>query len=114
MAHRITPDNDYDEGESVTWEFTIEENGSAKDISGYTPHWYLLPTKGDANADATLDETDTGVSITIVDATAGRVDLEMDRGVTDTLSGSHWHRIVLDDTGSGRQKWSGPFPINEA
>lgn len=113
MTHEITPDNHYTAGESVTWEYTIEQDGSVKDLSGFTVEWYLVPAQGADNSEAKLSTDDSGVSATVVDAANGRVDLTINRGVTDDLAGNLWQRLVLDDSGSGRQIWAGPFPVHE-
>lgn len=113
MSHEISPDNHYVEGESVTWEYTIEEDGSAKDLSGASLSYYLLNNRGDANSDAVKDDGDSGVSVAFTsDGSDGRVDVTIDQGVTDGLNGTYWQRLEVDDTGTGLQKWSGPFPIN--
>lgn len=112
MGHEINPDNHYVEDESVTWEYTVEEDGSAKDIGGATLEWYLLPDKHSDTADAELDHTDSGIDVSLTsDGSDGRFDVTIDQDVTTDLAGYHWQRVIVDDTGSGKQIWGGPFPI---
>jgi len=112
MTDTIAPPDQYVAGESLPQEFTIEENGSPKDISGATISWYLLPAKGADAADAELDHTDSGVSVRIVDAAAGRVDVTIDQDVTDGLGGRRlWQRLVVDDIGPGKQIKRGHFQV---
>ena len=94
-------------GESRTIEGTVKENGSAKDISGASTAWFLLPDQGDPDGDAVLSDSDSGISVSIVDAANGRLDITINQGETDGLSGRYWQRIEVDDTGDGLQKWGG-------
>jgi len=108
MTHAIEPPDHYVAGESLTQEFTVEEDGAAKPIDGADVSWYLLPNRGDDAADAVLDDSDSGVSASIVDADAGRVDVVIDQGTTDGLGGDrYWQRLVVDDAGPGKQIWGG-------
>lgn len=112
MTHRIESNTHYQSGESVRWEFTIEEGGSAKSISGAALEWYLLPFESSADANAVLDHTDSGVTLSLTtDGSDGRVDLVIEQGVTDDLEGTYWQRLVVDDAGDGLQQWGGSFPI---
>lgn len=113
MPHRITPDQHYTAGEYVRWEYTIEENGSAKDITNASVSWHLLNRQGDANADAVLDDGDTDVSASITNATNGRVDVELSSGATSDLSGNYWQRLTVTDSNGKEQIWSGTFPVND-
>lgn len=113
MTYDIQPPESYDAGESLTQEFTIEQpDGSAKDISGATVTWELVPDEGDDSGEAILDDGDSGVSVTIVDGPNGRVDVAIGQDLTTDRGGQRdWQRLTVDDTGDGKQIWSGPFPI---
>lgn len=113
MTHDIITVDHYIAGESLTQEFTVEEDGSAKDISGAEIEWSLLPNRGADAADAELDDSDSGVSASIVDAANGRVDVAIDQDVTTGLGGDrYWQRLVVDDSGSGKQIWGGTVRID--
>jgi hypothetical protein len=104
----IDPPNQYYERESVRWEFTIEDDGSAKALSGASVDWWLLPSQGAPTSEAVLSGSDSGVSVSIVDAAAGRIDVVIDQDVTDGLGGSTlWQRLEVDDQGPGLQLWGG-------
>lgn len=109
MAHVITQDDHYTENESARWEFTIEEDGSAKDITGASIEWYLLHDDDDALTDAAYDHDTTGIAASIVTAADGRVDVVIEQDIV--AEGYYWQVLVVDDSGSGKQKWSGPFPV---
>lgn len=112
MTHDIDPPDHHVAGESLTQEFTIEEAGAAKDISGATVTWELVPDEGDSRSHAELDDTDSGITVAIVDAAAGRIDVTIDQDVTDGLANRRlWQRLTVDDTGAGKQIWSGYFQI---
>ena len=100
-------------GESRTFEDTVTEDGSAKDISGASVSWYLLPDQGSPNGDAVVSTGDSGVSSSIVDSANGRIDTTINQGVTDGLAGRYWQRLEVDDTGDGLQKWGGNVYIEE-
>lgn len=114
MSHTIESDDHYVEGESVRWEFTVTRDGSAYDLTNGSVEWYLLPNRGAPATDAVLDGSSSGVSVSIVDAAAGRVDVVIDRGVTDGLADVYYQRLVVDDSQDGRQIYRGPFPISQA
>lgn len=116
MTHTINTVTDHVEGESLTQEFTVEENNSPRDISGATVNWYLVASQGTASSNAKYDDTDSGINVSITNAASGRVDVEITQ---DTTSGDgdsrYWQRLVVDDDGSaGKQIWGGYFPIYEA
>ena len=113
MPHRITPDEQYQADEYVRWEFTIQKDGGSKDITGATVRWYLLPRRGAPAADAILDDGDTAITLSIVDAANGRVDVEIDSDTTGDWAGEAlWQRLVLTDSGGRKQIWAGDFYIN--
>lgn len=114
MPHDISPDEHYVADESVTWEYTIEEDGSAKDLSSGSVSWYLLPHKGADTGDAILDDSDSSVSASILSpASDGRVDVTIDADATGDEAGeTHWQRLVVE-VGGDKQIWRGSFPIQE-
>jgi len=115
MTDEIQPDRRYDEGESARWEHTItESDGSVKQLSGAIVSWMLVPNQGDPESDALLSDDDGGVTVQVIDADAGRVDVTIDAGETDGLGGrTLWQRLIIEDSSGGLQVWSGDFPIEE-
>lgn len=115
MTHKIEPDQEYVEGESAEWFFTIEQDGQAKDLTGVSFEWYLLESRGDDPSEAVLSSADTNVTVTVADQANGEVRLVIEQDVTSGMGGSvYHHRLVGDDDGTGKQIWRGPFPILEA
>lgn len=104
---------DHVEGESLTQEFTVERDGSAYPIDGATIEWYLVPRRDSDAADALIDSSSTGVSVNEVDLGAGRFDVVIDQDVTTGLPRTMWQRVVVDDSGSGKQIWGGAFAMQE-
>lgn len=113
MSHIIDADEHYVENGSLIWEFTIEDEGAARDLSGVSPEWYLLARRGDPDSEALLSGSDSGVSVAIVDAPAGRIDVTVEKNVTGGLGGQrYWQRLVVSNDQT-KQVWAGPFPIQE-
>lgn len=116
MAEDITPPADYVAGESINYEFTVTDpdTGNAKDITGASVDWWLLPEQGAATSTAELSTADSGVSVALTtDGSDGRVDLTIDQGVTDGLSGGFWQLLHVDDLGDGLQKYRGNWYIEQ-
>jgi len=112
----IHPHDHYLHGESATWEFTIQQDGSEYDIGSADVSWYLLPVGASDPADAVLSDADSGVSLSVTDpdgdGASEMVTLSIAQGVTDGLGGYYTQLLVLDDSGAGLAKWAGPFPID--
>lgn len=101
-------------GENIDRTFPIEDtDGSAKSLAGASVEWYLLPSRGNADADAIIDHTTTDVTVEVSDEDGGIVSLSVDQGVTDDVTGRYWQRLVVDDGGPGKQVWGGRFTIEE-
>jgi len=112
MPHRIDPYNHHLAGETLVWEHTVEEDGSAKDLSGASVNYYLLAEQGDANDDALLDDSDADITAAIVDAANGRIDVTFASGATDPYAGqSLWQRLIVDDAAGDRSIWHGPLYV---
>jgi hypothetical protein len=113
MSYDITPPDPYGAGESLTQQITIEESGSAKDISGASVDWVLVPDRGDDVSEALLTSSDSGVTVSIVDGANDRLDVTIDQDVTTDYGGQrYWQRLTVDDASNNKQIWSGPFPID--
>lgn len=114
MSYDITPPEPYGAGESLEQQLTIEEDDSAKDITDATVKWELVHNQGDERSEALLTESDDGVTVNIVDATAGRIDVTIDQDVTTDYGRTmpYWQRLTVDDAGDHKQIWSGEFPID--
>lgn len=114
MSYDITPPEPYGAGESLEQQITIEEDGSPKDITDASVKWELVNTQGDERSEAVLTESDSGVTVTVTDATNGRIDITIDQDVTTDFARTmpYWQRLIVDDAGSHKQIWSGPFPID--
>jgi len=111
----IHPHDHYLHGESATWEFTIQQDGSDYDVGAANLSWYLLPVGVSDPADAVLSDADSGVSLSVTDSDGDGasevVTLSIAQGVTDGLDGYYTQLLILDDSGAGLAKWAGPFPI---
>lgn len=113
MPHEIEPFEDYIAGESVTWEYTLEEGGNPKDLTGVSVEWYLFDREGQDVTDAVLSSVDDGgVTAEVVSTADGRVDVTIDQDVTADLGGGIYHqRLVADGADGTKEKWVGKFPI---
>lgn len=113
MVEQIAPDRRYSSGETVVWEYTVEEDGSPFDLTGADVEWYLVPNQGDNNSVAAIDHTSSTVTASVVTPEAdGRIDIEVESSATEDIDGEYWQRLIVDK-GGDIQKWGGPFPIEE-
>lgn len=115
MTHEIPRNDHYVGGESIIWQYTIEkEDGTAKNLSGATVDWYLFNSRGEDTADALLDTSSNGISVTITDAANGKAEVEIDGSATEDLAGGrYWQRLVVVDDSGNTQIWNGDFPIQQ-
>jgi len=112
MPHLIERNDHYVAGETAQWSFTVEKDGSAKDLTNATVEWYLVPSKGDPDEDALYDDSDTGITAQVTDATAGELEVVIDRDVTTGDGGNkYWQRLIVTDDQDRTQIWNGHFPI---
>lgn len=88
-------DDPYFAGDSLELPITVEEDGSVKDISGWSSEWALSETPGGSEL---VNEADSGVDVTITDGPNGEVTVTVDAGVTDGLSRNYHHELRLTDT----------------
>ena len=100
----------YQAGESLRQEFTIKEGDNPwpfvdqADIS-----WMLLDSSGDD--DPLLSDSDSGISIEIIDETEGRFDIVIDKGLTNDYAGDTlWERLVIEWQ-TEKQVYSGSFRV---
>lgn len=115
MPHEITAYDDYVATDSIEWTFDVEEDGSAKSLTGASVDYVIVPDRGDANSDAILDDGDSAVTIDIEPGgTTGRFTVTIDRGELDRGGESLWHRVRVQDSSSGQKTFSGPFYVNPA
>lgn len=116
MTHRIDPDEHYIEGETVIWEFTVEDSdGNTKDLTGGSVEWYLVDDEYEANSNSILYHGHSSVNATLASAQDGRVDVSIAASATKGMGGEvHWHRLQVKDSAGNLQKWSGKFPIDRA
>jgi len=96
MTHEIDPIEEYRAGDSLIIEFEVADsdtNANQKDLSGADIDWELRRRDGTTELSSA---TDAEVSVSIVDAGAGRFDVEIDAGATETLTDTfvQWVRIV--------------------
>lgn len=108
MTHELDPVEHWIAGDSKTFENTVEEDGSARDITGDTLEWYLFPmgasTTDTSNAD--FSHNDSGVTVNRVDDSNGRFNVEVNEDVV-TSGGNYIQRVIVDPTSSTKQTWTG-------
>jgi hypothetical protein len=115
MPHEITPNDGYVATDSIVWTFDVEEDGSAKSLSGASVDYLILPDRGDADSDALLDDGDSTVTVDIEPSgTVGRIEVTIDRGSLDRAGEHLWQRLRVHDSGSGQKTFSGAFYVNPA
>ena len=92
--------------ETRVLEFTAQEDGSTKDISGGKISWSLAD-----NSDVLLSDDDPEVSTSIVDGTNGRFDVTIDG--FDVDPGGYRQRVEVVDTQGKVTRSNGPYRIRE-
>lgn len=89
------------QGNAVKFEFTIvDENGDALDLTNFDVMKFMVKAeKSDADTDALLTKTKT--DMTVISATRGRVDLQLDGTDMDGVTvGRNYYEFVIEDTGN--------------
>lgn len=115
MTHEITPDSHYTDGETVVWEFSIEEDDAAKDLTGATVRYYLLPTAGADSADAIADDSGSDITLDTSGLASGEISVTLAPGAAAGYGGERlWHRLVVTDSADNTQIWRGSFPVQVA
>ena len=104
-------DESYYEGDSLDIVVTVEEDGSAKDLSGASASWAMSPTPGDT---VELSSSDSGVSVSITDEAAGEITVSISEATTEGLVGSWYHEVrVTDSAGDKSVVTTGRMAIEE-
>lgn len=116
MAEDIEPPDNVVAGESFRFELTVYQDGETMDLTGATADWWLRGTPAYGTDNSILSTADSGVSVTILEeddgsSPNGRVDIEIDQGVTDGLAGTYSQLLHIDDSGPGMQKFRGEIDI---
>lgn len=97
MVHKnqdIGYDEPYYEGDTLQIVVTVEEDGSAKDLTGATASWAMSSDPGESPE---LTDADSGVSAVLSDAANGEITIEINDGTTEGLVGNWHHEVRLTD-----------------
>jgi hypothetical protein len=101
----------YYEGDSLDINVNVTTpDGSAKDISGASIRFKV---KDDFGEPALLSDSDSGVSTTITDATAGELTVSLDAGVTDGLADTLVYLVRIQIGSSETTVTTGGFFIRK-
>ena len=92
--------------ESRRLEFTAKEDGSVKDLTGATISWSLANDSG-----VVLDDSDSEIDITIIDAQNGRFNVEID--TFDTGAGVYRQRVEIEDSQGRITRSNGVYRLQE-
>lgn len=99
-------------GDSRTLEVTVtdEDSNVVVDITDCDVFWVVSRVLGSAS----LLTKQVGTGITVVDAPAGRFDIQLDSDDTQELQGSYYHESrMIDDTGAISTILSGSLTITQ-
>lgn len=84
-----------DQGSDFAIQLTLAENGSAKDLTGYSARAQLRPTKASSTLSATF-------TCTVTDAAAGIIRMALGNSVTAALSaGIYYYDLEIFTSGDG-------------
>ena len=101
-------------GDSRRLTFVVTQDGEAKNIESDTLEWQLLERPYHIRADAVLDDDSDGVTLSVLDGSAGEFRVVVDAGATVGLWGRYSQRVVVDPPGETRQSWRGDVVIEDA
>jgi len=114
MTHKIGPITDWPEYDSKRFELTAyDDDGNAiTSVSADEFEAYVVEYEGNDKSTAVIDETSSDVTITVQDASVGRVDVFFgeDHGIP---KGNYWVYIVHDPAGNSHQTWKGKVRIDD-
>jgi len=84
-----------DQGSDFAIQLTLAENGSAKDLTGYSARAQLRPTKASSTLSATF-------TCTVTDASAGIVRMALGNSVSAALTaGIYYYDLEIFTSGDG-------------
>lgn len=115
MTNEIAPIKSHIAGNSIIFgPYTVEyDDGTARDISQDTINWRVFDRKdkrGESDALISLDTT--GVSLEIINASAGEFRIVVEQGVTSDLDQrAHYHRVIIDGPDNRQQTWIGKLYV---
>jgi len=89
------PEQPFHAGDSLRLSITVREDGTPRPLGGATLSWAVAETAGEAPV---LTDDDSGVAVTIVDAGAGEVRVDIESGVTSDLAGYYEHELLIADS----------------
>jgi hypothetical protein len=99
--------------------YTVEDSdagdGSAKDLTGLTVKWALskMSSDGTYSTTAILEKATGGNGITVTDAAAGELEVDLDAADTSDLAGDYYFELeVYDATPEGVVVATGTLTIN--
>lgn len=83
----------YFAGDSLVITVDVDKSdGTDKGLTGANPSWVV-----EDNGEEVLSDGDTGVTVTVSDAAAGEVEIDIDPGTTDGLYGMFEHYVRIED-----------------
>lgn len=100
MTHNREPIDDYHEGDTLTLKVTVEdEDGDVLPVTNINDIRFLLKdSRHDEATDAHIDMDLADSRVTIVDGQNGRINIKIESGDTDGLSGRKWYKIRMWDS----------------
>jgi len=99
-------------GEDLSLVVQVIDDDGAVSISGASTSYEVVAAKGADSATAHIDDGDPDVDVSVTSAADGEVTVTLDQGATDALGGDrYWHRLEVDDIGTGLQVWHGHLRI---
>lgn len=114
MTHQLDPVTHWIADDSKRFELTLtDSDGDAVQPQGTDEiNWRLQNTLEETATDAVIDESSSDVTVSIEDASAGRVDVFVAQD-NDVNPGEYWMRIEHDPAGDTKQSWRGRVRIGE-
>lgn len=113
MTHNEKNIANYHAGDSLKITVDVEEtNGDPVDLTGASATYLIKENMSDPDTDALVELTTSSGDISIVDATAGRLEVHIPTGETSGMTGQKHHRVrITDDSGNRSTVLTGTITI---
>jgi hypothetical protein len=114
MTYQIEKIDDWPAGDTRVFPFIVPDeddpDSDRKDISGIDVTWQL---KDIIDEQVVLDDSDSGVNITVTDASNGELEVQVEKGATSDLEGRYREIIQIVDATNDQSTWAGQVQIED-
>jgi hypothetical protein len=114
MTYQIQKIDNWPSGDTRIFPFIVPDeddpNSDRKDITSADISWKLKDT---LEENIVLDDSDSGVSINVTDASNGEFEVVVEKEATESLEGRYREIIQIVDAVNNRSTWTGQVEIED-